>query len=595
VDRPLPQIRNEPEATQEAIDSPPGLAISSMRLTPTKTVIKLTVAYDANGSPNIIRLRVQPDWTLQEVTQRLADACALPPQHSFRLQFEHEHGVVEIFTDMENVREVFQDTHAKGRWVFRSVRGPEGQTPASQEAKILKELKELRFIVQTKLESSSKKEETDIGKSVLDYLKRNQLITTFVPSEGESVLQLEEYSMLQDKNEKELTEYMLSKLGDILKPRAVVSSENHRWLMTGSNRFQEKQKPDAFVTHHATFVRKTSSRSVVCGVPAHRAFYQGLGIIDFKVIATNDAFGELVVHIEHLYANIRANNPADNLASIKCALASREGIWLVTFSGSTPMNMIKMKWTDTGSAGMLRSFFCEENRTSLILDELLKLLTMKAISFLGAGGTGCVFKVSPVDESRPMRSRCKALKVVVDEKKIASLHNEHQLNRSIFAIHSNVAVVKAEDFKACCDGIGAGMLMEESGTGAHIKTSRGKMKINIKRALDALASIHSTGYHHGDARIANLLICSDVYKWCDLQYAYCQEGEALKKSSFGKDIITLMTSLSREFPFESKEFMGISDGYVKTNDTNDLLHFFCQGGVYELESQVAEISHDELE
>jgi hypothetical protein len=69
----------------------------------------------------------------------------------------------------------------------------------------------------------------------------------------------------------------------------------------------------------------------------------------------------------------------------------------------------------------------------------------------------------------------------------------------------------------------------------------------------------------------------------------------LKKSSFGKDIITLMTSLSREFPFESKEFMDILDGYVKTNDTNDLLHFFSQGGVYELESQVAEISDDELE
>ena len=38
----------------------------------------------------------------------------------------------------------------------------EGQTQASQIATILKEMKELRFIVQTKLDSSSTTEKTDI-------------------------------------------------------------------------------------------------------------------------------------------------------------------------------------------------------------------------------------------------------------------------------------------------------------------------------------------------------------------------------------------------------------------------------------------------
>jgi hypothetical protein len=42
-----------------------------------------------------------------------------------------------------------------------------------------------------------------------------------------------------------------------------------------------------------------------------------------------------------------------------------------------------------------RSFFREENRTALILDELLKLMKLNARSFLGAGATGCVFEVSP--------------------------------------------------------------------------------------------------------------------------------------------------------------------------------------------------------
>ncbi len=229
-----------------------------------------------------------------------------------------------------------------------------------------------------------------------------------------------------------------------------------------------------------------------------------------------------------------------------------------------------------------------------MLNELLGLMKLNAISFLGAGGTGCVFKVSSADELRPMRRSSMALKVVDDEKKIASLYNGHQLNRSIFALKSDVAVVKAVDFKVCCGGKGAGMLMEESGTGALIKTSKGTTRINIKRALDALASVHSTEYHHGDARIANLLICSDIYKWCDLQFAYCHEVEALKKSSFGKDIMTLMTSIGQEFVADSREFVDILDGYVKTKDTTNLMHFFRKGGICELESEVAEV-RDEAE
>ncbi len=93
----------------------------------------------------------------------------------------------------------------------------EGQTQASQIATILKEMKELRFIVQTKLEleSSSTREKTDIGRSSLEYLQKNHLISTFVPIEGESVLQREEFLKVQKMDEKELTELILSKLGEI--------------------------------------------------------------------------------------------------------------------------------------------------------------------------------------------------------------------------------------------------------------------------------------------------------------------------------------------------------------------------------------------
>ena len=459
----------------------------------------------------------------------------------------------------------------------------------------LKETKELRYIVQTKFNSSSTNKKTEIGRNALEYLKRNKLITSFVPTQGDSVLEDKEYLHVHGLKEQELVDCILSKLKNILKPRAVVSSENFPWLMISSNRLQDKQKPDVFITHRATFKKKncSSRSSVLCGVPAHRAFYQGLGIIDFKVKADNKAFGELVVHVEHLYANIRAHSSINTLATVKCALASREGIWLVTFSGSTPINMIQMKWTDKGSACTLSSFFREENRTALILDELLVSMKLEARSFLGAGATGCVFEVSPTDESRPRIRGGMALKVVVGKKNIASLSNEYMHNNLIFSKKKDVAVVKAVAFEVCNDEGGAGMLMEEAGSGALVK-SRRAIRINIKRALDALASVHSTEYHHGDARIANLLICSDVYKWCDLQFAYRHEAEALKRSSFGGDIVTLMTLLGKEFPFDSAEFMDLLDGYVKTQDTAPFLDLFLTDDIFEFEPPVAE-SSDEVD
>ena len=158
-----------------------------------------------------------------------------------------------------------------------------------------KETKELKYITQTKLVSSSIKEKTEIGRTALEHLKNINSITAFVPTDGESVLEEHEYSDAQHMKEQVLVDCILKKLQHIVKPRVVVSSD-FPWLMTSSNVDQDKQKPDAFITHRATFTRRDSSRQVDCGVPAHRAFYQGLGIVDFKVNRDNKAFGELIVH-----------------------------------------------------------------------------------------------------------------------------------------------------------------------------------------------------------------------------------------------------------------------------------------------------------
>eukprot|EP00291_Cryptomonas_curvata_P006684 CAMPEP_0172204618 /NCGR_PEP_ID=MMETSP1050-20130122/32077_1 /TAXON_ID=233186 /ORGANISM="Cryptomonas curvata, Strain CCAP979/52" /LENGTH=682 /DNA_ID=CAMNT_0012883239 /DNA_START=1649 /DNA_END=3697 /DNA_ORIENTATION=- len=80
-----------------------------------------TSIFEASGTPLTIRLRMQPDWTLQEVYRRLTDLCALPAQHSFKLQFEPAGGGADIIADIADVWDVLRDQQASGRWVFRSV------------------------------------------------------------------------------------------------------------------------------------------------------------------------------------------------------------------------------------------------------------------------------------------------------------------------------------------------------------------------------------------------------------------------------------------------------------------------------------------
>jgi hypothetical protein len=64
-------------------------AIQVMSTASSSSKVVISVAYEARSSPLTIRLHMQSDWTLQDVTQWLTDHCALTTQHPFKLQFEH--------------------------------------------------------------------------------------------------------------------------------------------------------------------------------------------------------------------------------------------------------------------------------------------------------------------------------------------------------------------------------------------------------------------------------------------------------------------------------------------------------------------------
>jgi hypothetical protein len=108
-----PTDRRVTAATQQIpAPTPPSMLTgnsAAVSTTSSSSKIVVPVVYEATGSPLTIRLRMQPEWTLQDVNQQLTDHCALATPHQFKLQFEHKDGGTDILTDMEDIWDLVRD------------------------------------------------------------------------------------------------------------------------------------------------------------------------------------------------------------------------------------------------------------------------------------------------------------------------------------------------------------------------------------------------------------------------------------------------------------------------------------------------------
>lgn len=117
IDDPVPPSAAVPELPAPTADNSKGQANSS----PAGTRLVVVFEAGAPASPLTIKLRLQAEWTLQDVHRQLTEHCALSSSHSFKLQYEHPAGNIDLITDMEDVWDVLQSQPARGRWVFRSI------------------------------------------------------------------------------------------------------------------------------------------------------------------------------------------------------------------------------------------------------------------------------------------------------------------------------------------------------------------------------------------------------------------------------------------------------------------------------------------
>jgi hypothetical protein len=105
-----------------------------------------------------------------------------------------------------------------------------------------------------------------------------------------------------------------------------------------------------------------------------------------------------------------------------------------------------------------------------------------------------------------------ALKIVIGKDNVELLKREYSRNHEISAD----CVVRGCDFIRCDALRGAGMLMEEVGT----KVDPGTVLAKSHTIFDAMVRLHLTGYAHGDARVANLINCKGIFKWCDVERSF---------------------------------------------------------------------------
>jgi ribonuclease HI len=384
----------------------------------------------------------------------------------------------------------------------------------------------------------------EAGHRMLEFLKEQNGYKVFQPTDGESILSKDQ--LTSSVNESELVDGLFGRLMNLLKlgSRVLVSSEKHPWLETMGRSLRNRLKPDLFVIHNAFYVQRENSSGIIYGVPAHRALYKGMGIIDVKSTPTHAAFGELIVHLEHLHRNIRQSD--GSLFVVKGALAFTEGIWLVKFDGHRATVLEDVRWTDSGSAKVFTDFFAkEENEIAMVLDDFVKQTNFKPFppghSFLGAGGTGCVFQVRNEHESKAVK--------IVEGSKIHSLLKEFGANQAICKVDKDV-IVQATETKVVQNG--GWILMSNVCQKIKFKTNCGKRQssnnIHLRGALEALRRFHETGFHHGDARRDNLLMLDGKYKWCDLQLCFNYEEGPGRAAFFAEDILTLLRSFEKEVP-----------------------------------------------
>jgi hypothetical protein len=352
-------------------------------------------------------------------------------------------------------------------------------------------------------------------------------------------------------SERRCVHFMTPVLRDIFKDAVVVNSEEFPWLRTQG----QPQKPDLFISHRWAYTSRTLSDNMVERGQSDPAFrfgalydtrlYDSVYLLDCKLTCTNEALGELIIHLQHQSHQLPAHSV------VRGMLFGKYQFMLVKVQGQELTERITGTWTEPGSKACIVEFFpalpwCGVDEIcSNVSVEVDESSTDHSTAFLGAGSFGRVLKVH-----RRVKDGCVegvlerlALKVSLLGD-IARLETEH----SVLANHKKdcgCSLIVHPESEFLHTAHLCGYLMSPVGVKPLQRNSLSNK--HLKLAVRALHGLHSHNpiVIHGDPRLPNLILQLDeTVVWVDLFKSHWKIGGAF---SIASDIGILIESVLGEF------------------------------------------------
>jgi len=399
---------------------------------------------------------------------------------------------------------------------------------------------------------------TDHGQAIYDSLLQTSSIETSLEGVGPAIISPELVEVAKAlfnfkpkrPHEKELvnlyTPSLIQIVSEVSPHLRLVNSEFFQWLRCMSGHRKSDMKPDLFSAHHplvqflpayqnapactvkrpfGKFVSWESRSSIHC-------------IWDAKWLIDMDAFGEKCKYLQIAGEDCVDHNGV--ALKLKGVLFDVQEFWMIRSSGNTIVDVVKCKWSQSGSKQRLLDFLrvvdpwldavtvlCEQLDVTIVD---FSASEQEQTAFLGTGANGRVFKLTSGA----------VLKVVVGPKSDA-VEKEYMLMLQYQKrndIQSFVFPVVENSFHSGFVGgrvAYAGYQLAEEGNKIRLPVSN-VLKTEL---AESLYGLHSHNVIHGDPRIDNALTLDGVLKWIDFR----QSETVTPKISRRRDVHILHESL----------------------------------------------------
>ncbi len=307
----------------------------------------------------------------------------------------------------------------------------------------------------------------------------------------------------------ELTPIICDMLAERGEEAVFCNSERVQWISTGDVAMYFR-KPDGWVGFVGFYQHDGKRGDNGCfrfGKPASWALRDGVSVLlQAKLKSVNEVIGQLQKDLDFICREESGNVKRTGLAVLPSEF------YVFDFLGRAVERVTRAKWTAAGSRALLeRALLCPNawcSHASCILKELGLSILSGGDCFLGLGAYGRVLKVKTKEGS------VVALKMILSRDRSEC---ERALKEFTIALLARETGVVATVLKCCNDiSVVEGM----HGCGYTLELGMAPDLTDWTALLSALAKLHSSGWIHGDARVANVVLFGDVLKWIDMTSAY---------------------------------------------------------------------------